>query len=101
MASTPEGKVKRAVKQLLNEHSAYHFWPVQMGYGSPCLDCVGCHEGRFFAIETKAPGKSLTKRQQATAYKMRNADAPVFIIDGSDTDDWNHLEAWLACRPTA
>lgn len=94
--ATPEGRVKAKVKKLLTSHGCYQFWPVQMGYGAPCLDCVGWHKGYAFAIETKAPGKKPTKRQLATAEKMTAAGAPVFIIDGTESDDWSRLEAWLA-----
>lgn len=96
MASTPEGKVKAKVKKLLTAYKCYQFWPVQMGYGAPTLDCIGWCNGFAFAIETKAPGKKPTKRQLSTAIKMRDAGAPVFIIDGTDKDDSVHLEAWLA-----
>ena len=29
------------------------------------MDFLGCYRGRFFAIETKAPGKKPTLRQDA------------------------------------
>jgi len=96
VAKTPEGKVKDKVKALLKKHGAYQFWPVQMGYGAPCLDCIGWHQGRGFAVETKAPGKKPTKRQLATAKEMLAAGAPVFIIDGVESHGWTLLENWLA-----
>ena len=51
-----EAAVKRAVKKRLNELGAYHHWPVQLGMGEPCLDCHGCLNGFYFAIETKKTG---------------------------------------------
>lgn len=96
MADTPEAKVKAKVKKLLTKHECYQFWPVQMGYGAPCLDCIGWRRGYAFAIETKAPGKKPTKRQGATATIMRNAGAPVFVIDSVESDDYAALESWLA-----
>jgi hypothetical protein len=54
---TPEGRVKKKVKALLTENKAYQFWPVQTGFGAPTLDCIGCHEGEYYAVETKAPGQ--------------------------------------------
>ena len=78
---TPEGKVKKAVKQRLDELGAYHFWPVQTGYGNATLDCLGCCQGKFFGLETKAPGEKLTARQKITALKMRDAGALVFVVD--------------------
>jgi cytochrome c1 len=102
--STPEGKVKARVKELLNEHGAYHHWPVQTGYGEPTLDCVGCHRGKYFAIETKAPGEQLTPRQNFTKEKMEAAGAKVFVVGEHWLDDYGQkefysgeteLEAWL------
>lgn len=78
--STPESKVKVKVKALLNDYGAFHHWPVQTGYGEPTLDCVGCHRGKYFAVETKAPGQKLTPRQELTKERMEQAGAKVFVI---------------------
>lgn len=80
MASTPEGKVKDKVKRLLKKYNCYQFWPVQTGYGAPTLDCIGCHNGFFFGIETKAPGKHPTPRQHMTMADMLDSKAAVFVI---------------------
>lgn len=78
--ATPEGKVKDRVKRLLKKYGCYQFWPVQTGYGAPTLDCIGCHCGLFFGIETKAPGKHPTPRQLLTMEDMRAAQGTVFVI---------------------
>lgn len=78
--ATPEGKVKDQVKKLLKAHDCYQHWPVQTGYGAACLDCHACHIGRYFAVETKAPGKKLTPRQEATKADVEAADGEVFIV---------------------
>lgn len=92
---TPEGKVKAAIKRLLDktEQCYYHF-PVQNGMGAPTLDVVGCHSGRFFAIEAKAPGKVPTVRQEGTISRMRDARGQVFVIDGSE-ESMASLREWL------
>lgn len=67
---TPEGKVKAAIKRLLQKEDIYFFFPVQSplgAHGIPDLICcrplvitqemVGQTIGQFLAIETKAPGK--------------------------------------------
>ena len=71
--ATPEGKIKAALKKRLNELGVYAFWPVQTGYGAATLDCIGCWQGRFFAIECKAPGKQMTLRQQLVASIIHEA----------------------------
>jgi hypothetical protein len=88
---TPEAKVKVRVKAMLNEHAAYYFMPVQTGLGSRTLDFLGCHSGRFFSIETKAPGKHMTEQQLSIADRMMKSGARVFEISG----DLGELEAWL------
>jgi len=106
MSKTPESKVKQQVKSLLDEHGAWHNWPVPAGYGIPMLDAVGCHRGDFFAIETKAPGQKLTPRQEFTKAQMELAGAMVFVVGEdqrqveNDPDTWyytgmDQLEAWL------
>lgn len=84
---TPEGKVKAKVKKVLKEYRAYQHWPVQAGYGAPTLDCVGCYNHLYFAIETKAPGKKPTPRQQLTIEEMEAAGAKVFVIGEVEIKD--------------
>lgn len=60
---TPEGKVKKEIKAYLDEIGAYHFWPVQTGYGKRTVDCLACIKSKFWAIEVKAPGKHPDKFQ--------------------------------------
>lgn len=96
MASTPEGRVKTAVKRLLQGDGVYYHMPVQNGMGKPTLDFVGCKKvtitpdmvgkevGLFYAVETKAPGKKPTERQQTTIAEMEAAGAKVFVIDTTD-----------------
>ncbi|MGL4557693.1 MAG: hypothetical protein ACRCV5_09330 [Afipia sp.] len=88
MSSTPEGKVKDQVKKLLKEFGCYQHWPVQSGFGAPALDCHGCHQGLYFAVETKAPGKKPTPRQELTAADIRAAGGRVFIVGEHFTDDY-------------
>lgn len=89
---TPEGKVKKAVSQiLLRTPGVYYFMPVPGGFGQTTLDYIGCYKGRFFAIETKKPGAKPTQRQTQIIGTMRLSDAAVFVIDGDTTE----LEEWL------
>lgn len=102
MAMTPEGKVKGTVKTLLKMLKAYWHMPVQNGMGQPALDfhvclpilitseMVGKRMGLYVGIETKAPGKPLTPRQQVTARSIEDAGGKVFLIDG----DTHELEEW-------
>ena len=100
MADTPEGKVKRKVSALLKaQNRMYYEMPVPGGFGKTTLDYIGCHYGRFFAIETKAPGKKTTVRQNATIAMMQHAGAKVFVVDGPESmkplEDWLTEGDWL------
>lgn len=94
MATTPEGKVKDAIKRVLKESEAYYHMPVQNGMGKPSLDFVGCYYGLYFAIEAKAPGKKPTERQQETIQMITKAGGIVFVIDGPEGVE--ELRGWLS-----
>jgi hypothetical protein len=58
MSTTPEGKVKAAIKSWLKARGIYYFMPVQTGRGVVGVpDFLCCWDGRFIGIEAKAPGK--------------------------------------------
>jgi hypothetical protein len=83
--ATPEGKIKAKVSAALKRLGAYKFMPVQNGMGAPALDYYCCYMGHFVAVETKAPGKHLTTRQELTAEEIWKAGGLVFVVDGEDT----------------
>jgi hypothetical protein len=76
-----EKTIKTAVKKRLKELGAYQHWPVQNGMGAPCLDCHGCLDGLYFAIETKKPGGKPTPRQQMTIDQIHAAGGIVYVVD--------------------
>ena len=66
MATTPEGKVKRKVKQVLDSMNAYYVMPATGGYGSSGVpDILCCINGKFIGIECKANGGKVTRLQQS------------------------------------
>lgn len=89
--STPEHKVKVRIVKLLKEYGCYYEAPVPTGFGKSGLDYMGCHEGRFFAIEAKAPGKKPTPRQELTMQAIRDAGGAACWTDG----DLSEIERWL------
>lgn len=95
MATTPEGRVKRRVKQLLKQYGVWYFMPVPCGYGTAGIpDFVCCYRGLFFGIETKAPGRksAVTPRQKQCHEAIRKAGGHVFVIDNAD-DICNIIES--------
>lgn len=88
MATTPEGKVKRDVKKFLIEIGAWFYMPVQNGMGVTGIpDFIVCINGRFVAIETKAPGKlsNLSANQQAQLASISRAGGATLVADSVDT----------------
>lgn len=82
---TPEGKVKAAVRKVLDNFKSEldTFWPVPSGYGPSHLDCIICAWGRFVSIETKAPGKKPTPRQKERIASVHRAGGIAVVIDGT------------------
>ena len=98
MASTPEGKVKASVKRALDDMRrrglpVYYHMPVQNGMGKPTLDFVCCINGKYLGIETKAPGKKPTERQQATIDEITAAGGTTIVYAGTNPEE---LAACLA-----
>jgi hypothetical protein len=88
MATTPEGWVKKVVKELLEHWGVHYLMPMQNGMGKPSLDFLCCVRGKFLAIETKAPGKKLTLRQTQTIDAIRTTGGVAVVVnDWRSTDD--------------
>jgi hypothetical protein len=88
---TPEGRVKNKVKAVLKKYGVWYHMPVPTGYEPKSIDFLCCARGHFFGIETKAPGKKPTDRQDRVLADIRAAGGWTFVIDG----DTAELEAWL------
>ena len=96
---TPEGKVKKLVVDLLAEFNivnakdagrelqsdGWYFCPGQNGFGVKGIpDFVGHYLGRFFAVETKAPGKIPTGFQELQIAEILRSGGIVFVVDGPE-----------------
>mgnify|MGYP000120841012 CR=1 FL=1 len=81
---TPEGKVKKAVKQWLVAHDAYYYMPVSNGMGRVgAPDFIVCLAGRFIGIETKAPKKrgNVTPNQQREITWINKSGGYAIVVD--------------------
>lgn len=81
---TPEGKVKEKVRKFLKERRIWFYQPVQNGMGVVGIpDFVCCWNGRFLAIETKAPGKikDTTPNQERVIKEIRAHSGHAIVVD--------------------
>ncbi len=84
---TPEGKIKKRVKQQLDALGAYYFSPQAGIYGrSGVPDIIGCYKGRFFAIETKAGKNKATALQLKELQKIHDAGGVALIINEENVE---------------
>ena len=87
MATTPEGKVKTAVKKRLKELGVWFCMPMGTGFGNSGVpDFLCCWDGQFLAIETKAPGKrsNTTTLQNIQIAGINKAGGIAVVIDDAD-----------------
>ena len=95
-AMTPEGKVKAAVKRVLDRPGIWYYMPAQNGFGTKGIpDFLGTVNGEFFAIETKAGKKRPTLLQQLTLDKIAAAGGAAFVINETNLES---LTSWIALR---
>ena len=84
MAMTPEGKVKKKVKEYLQSIGAWYYMPVSNGMGRVgCPDILVCYKGMFMAFETKAPGKiaHVTANQQREIDAIQRVNGLAHVVD--------------------
>jgi Holliday junction resolvase len=87
MATTPEGKVKKKVREILDKKGAYYFMPATGGFGrSGVPDFIGCINGVFFGIECKA-GKGIpTALQEREIRNIIKAGGYAWVVNEENVD---------------
>ena len=87
MAMTPEGKVKKAVRQILDSVGAYYVMPVTGGYGNQgAPDFLVCHKGLFYGIETKAGKGKTTALQELNLERIKKAGGVALVVRENDIE---------------
>lgn len=84
MAMTPEGKVKKKIKEYLVTTGAWYYMPVSNGMGRVgCPDILVCYKGYFLAFEVKSPGKiaNTTANQDREIAGINNAKGVAIVVD--------------------
>ena len=78
---TPEGLVKKRVKEILKELGAWYAMPMGTGYGhSGIPDFLVCLDGVFIAIETKAGKGTTTALQDREIKRIHEAKGIAIIV---------------------
>lgn len=86
MTTTPEGKVKNDIKKVLDKHKIWYFMPSANGFGKVGVpDFICCWQGRFLAIEAKAPGKlkNTTANQERRIQEINDSMGIAFVADNA------------------
>jgi len=85
---TPEGRVKKKVKEILDDLGAYYTMPVTGGYGgSGAPDFIICIAGLFYGVECKANGGKPTALQLKHHDDIRKAGGIAVVIDETNVEN--------------
>lgn len=78
---TPEARVKKAVKQLLEAEGVYFFFPPANGFGRAGIpDVICCIRGRFLAVECKAGRGRTTALQDREMERIIAAGGGALVV---------------------
>lgn len=80
--ATPEAKVKKQVKKILDDIGAYHFSPMTAGFGrSGVPDIIACYKGRFIGIECKAGKNEPTLLQKHNIREIERNNGLAIVVN--------------------
>lgn len=89
---TPEGKVKKQVKKLLEEVGAYYFSPMTSGYGkSGVPDIVVCYKSHFVGIECKAGKNKTTEIQDRNLIAIKKNGGIAVVVNENNLDELKEM----------
>ncbi len=92
MAATPESKVKKRVREMLDALGIYHFMPPANGFGRAGIpDIIACMDGHFIAIECKAGKGTTTALQDRELDRIHNAGGTTYIARENNIDDLQQI----------
>ena len=96
MALTPVAKVKKKVKEILDQMGVYHFSPMQNGMGRAGIpDIIGCLEGQFLGIECKAGKGTTTALQERELTRIQNAGGYALVVNETNINQLWEIKEWL------
>ena len=85
MSSTPEAKVKKQIRKILDTTRCYYAMPIGTGFGNSGVpDFLVCHEGTFIGIEAKAGKGKTTALQEDNLKRIREAGGQAVVVNESN-----------------
>jgi Holliday junction resolvase len=95
MPATPEVKVKKQIRKILDELGCYYAMPIGTGYGNSGVpDFLVCMKGRFVSIEAKAGKGKPTLLQEDNMRRIREAGGIALVINEFNQEEiWNTHES--------
>jgi hypothetical protein len=95
MALTPEGRVKAAVRKILDAEQVYHFSPAANGFGRAGIpDIICCVNGAFIAFELKAGKGKTTALQDREIAAINGHGGIVLVINETNIDKVKEIIQW-------
>ena len=92
MAATPEAKVKKQIRKILDTTRTYYAMPIGTGYGSSGVpDFLACHEGHFIGIEAKAGKGKTTALQEDNMRRIRESGGTTLVINENNLNELEQL----------
>ncbi len=92
MAATPEARVKKNIRKILEESKTYFAMPIGTGYGNSGVpDFLVCHNGHFIGIEAKAGDGKTTALQDMNLQKIRDAGGATLVVNEHNLDELRRL----------
>lgn len=81
-ATTPEGKVKRKVVEVLKRYGVWYFFPANNGFGKGGIpDIIAIVKGQFVGVEVKADRtKKPTALQVKCGEEIQRAQGWWFVV---------------------
>ena len=102
MADTPEAKVKKKVKAVLESLGAYYTMPLGAGFGVAGVpDFLCCVDGVFLAVETKAGKGKTTALQDRQLGAITTAGGHALVIRETNINELEEKLIWIKQNSTA
>jgi len=92
MGMTPEAKVKKQIRTILDRVGAYYSMPIGSGFGNAGTpDFLVCHKGLFIGIEAKAGRGKPTALQEHNLKRIMEAGGEALIVNEKNVDTLEEL----------